>query len=475
MKIAAAFKPFQLLAIVLGSMSFGMLVATLAPTVLFYSANFLWVPFLCLLGILLFCCFKQTLPIPHGAKISATYSTFIRMLLAFLLIAWCFFGWGQSLLLYQAVTYDATHQAIIVAVSPMTQLLWALKLGLVMWVIAAGLALGMGALHKNKISECLPFFATHAHAGLLMDTIFAFAVNLVLLMLISVTSFELARSIVAYLGFERPIFPEMTAVVLSIVLVTGYYFLYLKKHMERLVKKSASLGRMWLMQILVITFLLLFGQGIILFFPYELLQGLMQPIFNLLTSVNYMDTWRALTVATAILNAPLLARYFARIFAGMPIGRSILLLSIVPLLVFTGLYSQGEFSLAASIQWLPGGFDVPIVAENVIYQPGISQSVLFTGMLALLLCLMFSKTLQQSFVDLMPRHLGMRLRRMRKIIVKQLIILIIFTIIYLFFTLFGYGSITSIFLFYITGCLLWVSLLLLYTLLVKPLVKRQVR
>jgi hypothetical protein len=74
------------------------------------------------------------------------------MVLAFLVLLLCYFGLGQGLLLYQFVHYDNVGAPFFIELHAGDQLMWALHLVLLTWVMATALMLSMAAFDKVKIS-----------------------------------------------------------------------------------------------------------------------------------------------------------------------------------------------------------------------------------------------------------------------------------------------------------------------------------
>ena len=457
MKISAAFKPGELLGIFGFFLVTTALIIGFASTLLFQVAFILWVPFLVLLLWVVGKNTHKTLPALMKVK-SSEFFLMVKMIGVFLLIIAGYFSFGQGLLLYQSASFDKAGAPVLIQFANMAQLIWAVKLALITWIIASSLALAMGATHKDKMSQFLtPLVTRQPRYALVIDSVIGFAVISLLLFFLSVGTIELSRSVVAYLGFERPIFPELTVIILTLVLVSGYFVLRLKKNAARWVEKSASIGWILVMQTVLITVLLLLGQGIIIFFPREMIEPLMQPIMNIFTWVSYETTWLYVTLAAAITSAPLLARYLARSFSNLSIAQAFLILVLPLVLGFVVIFKFG-------FSWMPMAYVVPISLDNIIYQIGPAQVILISVLILFLLCWARSNSLQMALVDIMPTHMGQRLRRLRGSIAQQTFPLILVCSIYLFLGNYSFYFFSSILLVLLTLILLWVSLHLFYNL-----------
>lgn len=460
MKIAAAFKTRELFFAILAYLV-AAAVVSFTSSFLFQTASLFWIPFLLVL-LLVMGRFAQN-PLPVFSAQSNHFFLVFKIIGIFLLMVACYFGLGQGLLMYQLVTYDAANQAILTQFANGAQLLWAVKLGLITWMIASGLALAMGVMDKHKISDFFaPLLKRRPEYALIIDAATAFSFHIFLLLFIVIVSFELSRSIISYLGFERPIFPELTILILAMILPLGYYFLHLKQRSERLAEKSASIGRIWGMQALWLTFLFLLAQGFtiffILFFPAQAILPLAQPVFNLFNQISYEQTWLCITLAAAIVSAPLLARVLLRSLNGLRVWQAFFLLLVVPFgMALLGVHHLG-------FQFIPLAYPVPIVLENVTYHTHLGQAILGGSLLLLLLSFAKSETLQLALVDLMPTYLGQRIRRLREIVAKQNLALIVLSLLYLFVANYGYYFVTNILFGLVSINLLWVSAYLLYNL-----------
>lgn len=463
MKIPSAFKLGELLSIVILCLATVFAIVWFVPEFLFKAAQFLWLPFL-LASFL--CVIRYAMKLfPHHEFISSPTGLFfssIKIVGAFLLMIFCYFGFGQGLLLYQALGYDAANQPVITQFLPVAQLLWAIKLGLMTWVIASGLALTMAALNKDRISQFFsPIVNKYPHYALVFDSMIAFSMLTILMLFISIGCIEFARTITAFFGQQRPIFPELTALISVVTLLSGYYLFGLKKHHQNLVTKSVSVGRMYFMQGLWIMGLLLFAEIIIAYIPTQMIVSLMTPIRIVISFLSYETTWIYMTLAVAIISAPLLARYFTHLFAYWRIWQVFLILMLPVVISAILIYP------ITGLGWAPAVYFVPITLKNVIHQVQPGALILIASLLCLLLCFTYSKSLQIAMVDLLPKHIGLRLRRLRRTIAKQSLFLVALCSFYLIFANYGYYFLSIFLLVLVTLSLLWVSVRLLYTLILK--------
>lgn len=459
MKITAAFKVKELYQLFGVGALVAILVMGLVPSFLFQTALLIWVPFFLLFLLIIFQYPKNTFP--AVAICRNRFFLMIKMLLFFILIVFCYFGFGQGLLLYQVASYNEVKAPVLTQFPNDVQLLWAVKLAAVTWMIACGLALLMAMMDKHKISQFFtPLVTQPSRYALVIDTLIMSPVLLFLLFYMGIASFEISRSAVAYFGIDRPIFPELTAIIFTLVLVIGYQGFFLKKRANRLAKKNVSMGRIGLTQMLWVTVLLLLGQAIIIFFPQAMTASLMQPIKNIFTLLDYKTAWLFVTLTLAIISSPLLARFLVRTLAGLSFWLAFLML-IIPLGL--GLMLMFKFGLT----WVPQAFLMPIGLDNIIYRIGFAQIFSIGALLLLLLCFMRSKSLQMAFVDIMPSFMGQRLRRLRALMVKLTLPFFLLTLMYLFLTYYSYYFLGAIFLVLVTLTLLWVSLHSFYTLTYK--------
>jgi hypothetical protein len=266
---------------------------------------------------------------------------------------------------------------------------------------------------------------------------------------------EISRSIIAALGFDRPVFPEISALLSAMVLITGYFLLKLKKRYQLLVEKSASIGRLLLSQTGMLVLLLLLAQALILFFPVDFILPLLKPIRDLFSAWQFQDIWKGITLGYAIISAPLLARYFARHLAGMRLDVAAILL-LLPLLIALFIPLSGEIQSTL----------VPVTVDNIIYHNHLAQIILCVSMAVLLGCWIFSNPLSLALMDLVPSYLGAKLRRLRPVFANTPA-LFGFAIFYLWFAGMGYYFSSYIFVISATLTLLWVSISLLYSLTLR--------
>jgi hypothetical protein len=258
-------------------------------------------------------------------------------------------------------------------------------------------------------------------------------------------------------GLQWPIYPEVTAFILVLTLFVGYRLFHLKLRVKKQAEKSISIGRLLLMQTAYLVGLLLIGQAIIAFFPQQMILPLSKPIMNFLPSLSYETTWLLLTITLAITSAPLLARLLARLLTGLTIGKAGLLL-FLPFLLGCILY------FLLGLEWVPPAQYIPITLENIIYKVVPALFILIGTLVLLLACFMGSTSLQMAWVDIMPAHFGLRIRRLRGLLADQTLLFIIITAIFLFFANKGYYFMIGIYFVPLTLILLWVSLYLFYTL-----------
>lgn len=429
-----------------------------AQEFVFAAALFLWVPFFLVMLLMVGLSFNKLLPAP-AANHKVSVLTFFKITAAFLLMVACYFALGQGLLLYQTVAYDTQGQPVLTQFTNADQLFWAVKLGLGTWVMASSLMMAMGVMHLEKISEFFkPWVMRHKGYALFIDYTMAFAFSVLLLLFISIAVFELSRVVVASFGFERPIYPEMTAIILAMTLFPGYFLLHFKKRSQALVQKSASIGRMLLVQSALLIILLFAGQAVIVLAPQEMVSSLMKPIMNVVFIQNYAQTWLLITLAAAIISAPLLARFLARHLMGLRVWQAFLMLMAMPACL--GIFLIQHLGL----QWIPSAYFTFIGVENVVYRIGATQIILISSALLLLLCFAGSKSLQMAWVDIMPVHMGQRLRRLRTLVAKEVALFVFFIVMYIFFANYSYYFFSSIFLILVTLGLLWVSLYSFYNL-----------
>ncbi|HLF66029.1 MAG TPA: hypothetical protein VI522_00275, partial [Gammaproteobacteria bacterium] len=313
MKLASSFKPGELAASLIISFAIPVLISIFAAGLLYEAAQWLWAPFL-LIFLVLALRYHQSLFItPEQTPARHKTITVLKLMGAFFLIVLCYLGFGQGLWLYQSPTYDETGQAFFIEVALYLELIWAIKLALITWIIAAALALAMAAYHTSKISEFMGAFTKHnPQYGLMIDSIIIFSFSISLFMFFVLGATELSRTITALFNFQRPVFPELTALLTTLVLITGYFFLKIKTRGLELAKKPVSLGRVMLSQLGPLTLLLVLAQGMIVFFPIDWVAPLLKPVKNVFAEIAYTQTWVSITLACAIITAPILARYLAR-------------------------------------------------------------------------------------------------------------------------------------------------------------------
>ncbi|MFA6036843.1 MAG: hypothetical protein WC748_01820 [Legionellales bacterium] len=459
MKKPTAFKPRELLNLLAILLVIVVLAMGLASSFLFQTAQFIYIPFFFIFLLIITQYQKKISPIEAASK--SWFLITVKVLGAFLLLIFFYFGFAHGLLLYQAASYDVQGQPVFSQFFNDEQLLWALKLSVMAWVIASGLALAMAALDKEKISQFfMPLIKPTSRYALVLDTIITSSVGFALLLFMSMVSVEVTRSVVAYAGYERPAYPELTAFILALFLWAGYYLFGLKKRLLKLSDQSVSVGRIFIMQTAWVIALLLLGQGFIIFFPQEMILPLAKPLVNIFTGFDYEKTWLYITLTVALMSAPLLARFLVRILSGLPMRFAALLL-VLPLCIGLPMVYQWGYA------WVPSVHFVAVGLENVVYRVGPASLISIGSLFVLLLCFMGSKSLQMAWVDLMPQHMGKRPRRLRHMLGQQTYFFMLITMIYLFFASSGYYFLNSIFLVFMTLTLLWVSLYLFYTLTYK--------
>jgi hypothetical protein len=217
-----------------------------------------------------------------------------------------------------------------------------------------------------------------------------------------------------------------------------------------------SLGIILILQVIFVVVALLIGQGIIVFFPLELILPIMIPMTNILSHLDYGNVWVFLTLASAIICAPLLAHYLARSILGLPVWQVLLILLGVPILMGLGLFYALPIIEPNNTLW------VLITKENVIYALRGNHVALFGSLALLLVSLASSKQLQLAFADLMPSRVRGRIRRLRGILSGQSLLLMMLVIFYLFVAGYGFYFLSGFFLVLVTLTLLWVSLNILY-------------
>jgi len=452
----AAFKSTELM-LVFGALIVGTtLIMSLANFVLFQIVLFIFMPFL-LLGLWLVIKYPSTKIKVSGVKKTKFIFLMIKILSIFLIILLCYFAFGHGLLLYQSASYNAAMQPGLIQIANNAQLLWALKLTVITWVMGSSLMMAMTAFGKSRISEFFMPSISASRYALVIDSIVAISFALSLSLLITLASVELSRAMLTFTGLQWPVYPEMTAFILVLTLFVGYRLFHLKQRVKRLAETSISIGRLLLTQTAYLVGLLLIGQAIIVFFPQQMIMPLTKPIVNLLPSLSYEAIWLLLTITLAIASAPILARLLARMMAGFTIGKAALLL-FVPFLLGCVLLSR------LGLEWVPQAHFIPVTLENIVYHLGPTQFILIGTLLLLLACFVGSTSLQMAWVDIMPMHFGLRIRRLRVLLADQTWLLFIFTSVYLFFANIGYYFMIGIYLVPLTFVLLWVSLYLFYTL-----------
>lgn len=456
MKIPAAFKPKELLTVFAALLILTVLVMGFAPTALFKTALFIFIPFL-FLAIWFSIKYAHKKIVVSEAQKNNPFFLSVKIISIFLMLLLCYFAFGHGLLLYQSASYDAQMQPMWVQFANDAQLLWALKLTVSTWIIAASLMVAMIALDKNRISEFSLKKISSSRYGLVIDSIVAISFALSLSLLITLTSVEFSRVVLTLAGLQWPIYPEVTAFILILTLFVGYRLFHLKQRVHDLAKKSISVGRLLAVQTFYLISLLLLGQAIIAFFPQQMILPLTKPILNLVPNLSYESVWLLLTITLAITSAPVIARLFARILVGLTLGKAALILT-VPLLMSSVLLSVMRF------KWLPQADLIPITLDNVVYQVGPAQYILIGALILLLACLTTSTALQKAWVDIMPLHFKQRIRRLCFLLADQIWILMVMTSIYLVFASLGYYFMIGIYFVPFTFILLWVGLYLFYTL-----------
>jgi hypothetical protein len=452
----AAFKPTELF-IIFGALIIGtMLIMGLASSVLFQIVLFIFLPFL-LLGLWLVIKYPSIKIKVPGVKKSKFIFLMVKISGVFLIILLGYFAFGHGLLLYQSASYNAALQPGLIQFANNAQLLWALKLTVMTWVMGSSLMIAMTALNKKRISEFFLSNISDTRYALVIDSIIAISFALSLSLLMTLASVELSRAMLTFTGLQWPIYPEMSAFILVLTLFVGYRLFHLKQRVKQLAEKSISIGRLLLTQTAYLMGLLLIGQAIIAFFPQQMIMPLSKPIVNLVPSLSYEAVWLLLTISVAITSAPILARLLARMMAGFTIGKAAVLLCL-PFLLGCILLSR------LGLDWVPQAHFMPVTLENIVYQLGPAQFILIGTLILLLACFAGSTSLQMAWVDIMPLHFGLRIRRLRVLLADQTLLLIIFTSVYLFFANIGYYFMIGIYLVPFTFILLWVSLYLFYNL-----------
>jgi len=475
-KITSSFKPGELIGSFILGLGIPVVICIFAAGLLYESAHWLWLPFLFILLFITLRYRLNTFPVldetePHRHQ---TVSVF-KIILAFFIMLFCYLGLGQGLWLYQSPSYDEQGQAFFIEVALNTELIWALKLALITWVIASAIALAMAVRHSSKISELLtPWTTRYPQYGLVVDTLVMFSFNLCLLMFLVLGLTELSRTIMAWFNFQRPVFPELTALVTTLVLLSGYLILKVKKRNMALVKKPVSLGRILIAQLGLLTVLLIMAQAMIVLFPTDWMLPLLKPVKNIFAELSYGETWVSITLAFAIISAPVLARYLARTLTTFKVWQAAIVMGGIILMGTLLLNALGSFDLNAFTQFLPETRWVPVSLENIIYRVGFAQILLFLSIVPILLCFIYSQALQMALVDLMPSHLGKRLRRLKEIWVQQGVLLFFIAIFYTFLAQYAYFFLSTFLLSWLTLILLWVSVALLYSLFISLIFKQRV-
>jgi hypothetical protein len=381
----------------------------------------------------------------------------------FLLLAWQI----NYLSLYEAqpLMYTEDKVPIRYDISPGDLLGYTLRLVAQTWVLSLALAIAINRVPRNgEYGFIRGNFRKTGGLAWYVSNMSGVGVTITLLFSLGLLTLDLGKFLAKTAGADVMLTPQLELFLFLFSLYMFSVSMGFSKKIRALGKDSDfSLMGIVLIQMVFFLGVYCFSRLLLHFLPSTTLYSLMEPFyFEFIDHNVFSEYWQLFTLCLSLFTVPLLAHYFYHACQGEPVGRSLLRLLIIPGLICLGLMQVFPNAQTVFFEVLPSLTMHPVVLDDLTIRYEISWISYLSAILlmGLMLCLQRSKHLIQSLVDVMPEHLGYRVRRLKAYYSRTFSFWIVVLVMYLlagvmfsvyFTSLFLMGSLLGFVLCFIAG------------------------
>jgi len=397
---------------------------------------FLWFA----LAMIAYLVFKQNNGVWGGKPATSPKPFLIRALkTTALFIFVLFFSWQiyyLSLYESQPLMMTADHEPLRYDMLAGDMLGYTLRMVLQTWLLALALALVLNKIPRNgeygflrgnyKKLSTLAWYVGNMLGG---------GVSIFVLLSLGLLTLDTSKFIAKSFGADIMVLPQFDLVVFLFSL----YIFNLATGFTKKLKAwgedpSTSLMFIVLIQLLFVLVVYCLTRVMMHFMSEETIYALMEPFyFDFIDYTIFPQYWQLFVAGLSLFMVPLLAHYFYHALQGEALKQSVLRLLVIPIGLCLGLTQLIPSVRGVFFDFLPKLSMQPVLLNDVTTRYEISWVSYFSVLLliALMLFLQRSKILVQSLVDVMPEHVGRRVRRVKALYSRTYTFLLTLLMMYL--------------------------------------------
>lgn len=295
---------------------------------------------------------------------------------------------------------------------------YTLRLVLQTWVLALALALVFNYVPRGNQFGCLRgSYKKLSHFAWYVGGLMSMAVTTTALFTLGLLVLDIGKFICKSLGADVMTVPQIDLVVFFFSLYLFDVFTGFRKKLKAWGEQpNTSVMAVLGLQLLFVLFVYCMLHAMLQFLPDDLVYSLMEPFyFDFLNYQRYPNYWRLFVTCLSIFMVPLLANYLYHACKGQPVLSSSLRLLLLPLII-TGLILSlvpGALQIFSELSPTPELFTVTLDNKTSRYEVSWMSYLSVLLFLLLMTLLKYSQSLSQALVEMMPEHLGRRVRRMK--------------------------------------------------------------